>query len=480
MNVTNNNGLYTFKTPLLEFERTLENEENPSSDSIPSNIKTEEETSLIDSSIPEDVMNVVVSYCNLPERNKMMLVSKKWNSLVDAKIHWLAISKLLHNNLLQMRNQSLDDKNKIKNLVQRNNNCNRFYITMFFKQSVRDEINELYNKKLIINNIDLLQSFFNARNCLIMGKILQNCPNTVGNLNLDLQNFNSVEEVIEKAEEFKGWCRTNQSILSQITELNLARKMLTSLPAEILQFLPNLIHLYLYRNEITSLPGELFQLTNLQSLNLGFNKISSLPHEFFQLTNLQSLCLSNNNITSLPIEIFQMANLRSLNLSCNKITSLSIGIFQSANLETLNLNWNKLTSLPIGIFQMTNLQSLHLSNNKITSLPIEFSQLKNLQSLDLSYNNITALPIEFLQLAKLQNLFIGSQHVMWISVPNEFWKSPLRTVTYGVSTFANVQKIGCALSGAFTAISAYFSKDRNDNNDLTDTTDLNDFVSWLP
>ncbi|MBN3911128.1 MAG: leucine-rich repeat domain-containing protein [Nostoc sp. NMS1] len=45
----------------------------------------------------------------------------------------------------------------------------------------------------------------------------------------------------------------------------------------------------LSRKGLTTLPPEFGQLTNLQSLDLSSNQLSSLPPEFVQLTNLQSL-----------------------------------------------------------------------------------------------------------------------------------------------------------------------------------------------
>ncbi len=160
----------------------------------------------------------------------------------------------------------------------------------------------------------------------------------------------------------------------------------------------------LSRRKLTSVPAEVTRLTNLTSLDLSRNYLTSVPTEISRLTNLTILYLSGNKLTSLPGEISRLTNLTVLNLSGNYLTSLPAEISRLTNLTYLALSFNQLTNLPAEISQLTNLTYLALSFNQLTSLPAEMSRLTNLTSLDLSFNQLTTLPTELTRLTKLISL----------------------------------------------------------------------------
>eukprot|EP00741_Cyanophora_paradoxa_P007239 tig00001094_g7003.t1 len=54
---------------------------------------------------------------------------------------------------------------------------------------------------------------------------------------------------------------------------------------------------------LLSIPAELFELYNLELLDLQENKIAELPAEVFKLHRLRKLYLSNNVISTVPIEL---------------------------------------------------------------------------------------------------------------------------------------------------------------------------------
>jgi Leucine-rich repeat (LRR) protein len=57
------------------------------------------------------------------------------------------------------------------------------------------------------------------------------------------------------------------------------------------------------------LPNEIFNLINLQLLDLKNNKLESFPTEIGNLINLQYLCLQYNQLKSLPTEIVIFNNI---------------------------------------------------------------------------------------------------------------------------------------------------------------------------
>jgi hypothetical protein len=137
-----------------------------------------------------------------------------------------------------------------------------------------------------------------------------------------------------------------------------------------------------------TLPRDKLGLVNLKTLEFRqgrgnfsrwINYLEELPLEIWQLPNLQYLDLSATRLTELPKEIGQLTNLQELDLSRTKLTELPKEIRQLTNLTKLDLSATQLTELPKEIGQLTNLQELDLSRTKLTELPKEIEQLTNLK-----------------------------------------------------------------------------------------------------
>ncbi|MFN6559194.1 MAG: COR domain-containing protein [Nostoc sp. ChiSLP01] len=207
-----------------------------------------------------------------------------------------------------------------------------------------------------------------------------------------------------------------QAVRDKVTTLNLSRRKLTKLPAEIGR-LTNLRSLNLSYNQLSSLPLEFVQLTNVRSLNLSYNQLSSLPLEFVQLTNLRSLNLSSNQLKILPPEFGKLTKLQTLHLSSNQLKILPPEFGKLTKLQKLHLSSNHLRILPPEFGELINLQTLHLSSNHLRILPPEFGKLINLQTLDLFNNQLTGLPPEFGKLTNLQTLNLFNNQLT--SLPSE-------------------------------------------------------------
>lgn len=199
--------------------------------------------------------------------------------------------------------------------------------------------------------------------------------------------------------------------LTNLIELDLSANDLTNLPAQIGQ----LINLLSFRiggimfprtDPLKRLPPELFQLTNLRMLDLGWNGLTELPRQIAQLTNLIDLNLECNYLNDPPSELFMLNNLMALNLSNNGLNVLPMALFQLTNLSKLFLQANELSELPPDIAHLTNLRELNLNRNQLKRLPTELFKLTNLINLDLWENDLSELPSEIGQLTNLQGLFL--------------------------------------------------------------------------
>ncbi|KAF9955193.1 hypothetical protein BGZ70_010324 [Mortierella alpina] len=214
-----------------------------------------------------------------------------------------------------------------------------------------------------------------------------------------------------------------QSPLLHLTELDLSRNRLSTLPANITSLVPSLIYLNLSHNQFSEIPLELCRLTRLQvlimsqnriegpvplqicssltqlkTLRLCANQITSLPHTLARLDKLESLSMGSvyggNLLTTFPARCIQfMSALRELDLSHNKLCFLPTDIgHPQSHLRQLVASDNKLEAIPRSIGQCRELRSLNLGRNQLTSLPTEIADLKQLDTLDLSENLLCVIP----------------------------------------------------------------------------------------
>jgi internalin A len=198
--------------------------------------------------------------------------------------------------------------------------------------------------------------------------------------------------------------------LSQLDSLNLGWNELEVLPPEI-GHLIRLRKLYLASNRLTVLPPEIGWLTQLQTLSLGGNELQHLPLEIRQLTQLQTLRLSGNDLTALPSKIGHLTQLREVYLRGNQLSELPQEIGRLTQLQYLDLGSNNLQMLPAEIGQLTQLLSLDLKGNSLTALPSQIGELLQLQLLDLGSNRLQALPAEIGQLGRLQSLHLRNNQL---------------------------------------------------------------------
>uniref|UniRef100_A0A8C7YQ04 Uncharacterized protein n=1 Tax=Oryzias sinensis TaxID=183150 RepID=A0A8C7YQ04_9TELE len=84
--------------------------------------------------------------------------------------------------------------------------------------------------------------------------------------------------------------------------LSLARRGLKEMPDELWELL-ELEKLNLSLNNLKTVPPQLALLSNLVVLNLWGNQLSSLPPEIGQLSRLRVLFIYRNNLTEVPEEL---------------------------------------------------------------------------------------------------------------------------------------------------------------------------------
>ena len=118
-------------------------------------------------------------------------------------------------------------------------------------------------------------------------------------------------------------------------------------------------------------------------LDLQKNNLSVLPRFVFELPNLQNLNLSHNRLEELPSVSQWPFCMTSLNLFGNKLTTLPSQI-TALSLLSLNIGGNRFSAVPLSVCSFTTLQSLDLSDNPaIAVLPSQMGKLSSLSHLNL-------------------------------------------------------------------------------------------------
>lgn len=131
-------------------------------------------------------------------------------------------------------------------------------------------------------------------------------------------------------------------VTAAITRIDVAKNQLDELPLCVFQ-LPSLRILNAAHNKLTSLPSPpvesstpspktssssssssavVWNVPVLEEIHIEHNKLESLPSILFDLINLQGLDVSNNNLVSLPPNMWTAPKLKDLNASFNQLKSL--------------------------------------------------------------------------------------------------------------------------------------------------------------
>ena len=124
-----------------------------------------------------------------------------------------------------------------------------------------------------------------------------------------------------------------------------------------------------YMNDVQgSLPEEIWNLTNLTTLQLVGDFTGTIPNDIGNLTHLKRLYLDGNLSGTIPASIGNLVNLEELDLRENLLTgSIPENITSLTKLKSLSLYNNNLTgNIPVGIGNLPSISRIHLSGNRLS------------------------------------------------------------------------------------------------------------------
>ncbi|XP_071129219.1 protein flightless-1 homolog isoform X5 [Mytilus edulis] len=213
--------------------------------------------------------------------------------------------------------------------------------------------------------------------------------------------------------------------LEDLQVVDLSHNKLEDVPP-LLENAKNCIVLNLAHNNISMIPNQLFiNLTDLIFVDLSDNDLETLPPQMRRLTNLQTLILNNNplihaQLRQLPaltsLETLQMRNTQ------RTLNNFPLGVDTLTNLQDIDLSGNDLPRVPETLYKLSPLKRLNLSNNQITELSLVIDTWVNLETLNLSRNKLTALPSSLHKLVALKKLYINSNQLDFEGIPANIGK----------------------------------------------------------
>ncbi len=167
------------------------------------------------------------------------------------------------------------------------------------------------------------------------------------------------------------------------------------------------------------MPKGIFDLPNLQLLELRQTNFRAIPDEIQRLQNLRYFKYQGNRngrqILEITDQISTLVNLQMLEISDVLLLELPASIGNLTQLEKLGIyNTERLLSIPDSVCDIPKLKVLEIVNNSINQLPKRLGTLP-LKALDISNNPLTRLPDSFAELIHLEKLSLeGCRNLEWL------------------------------------------------------------------
>ncbi|KAK8603127.1 hypothetical protein V6N13_085322 [Hibiscus sabdariffa] len=224
-------------------------------------------------------------------------------------------------------------------------------------------------------------------------------------------------------------------------------------------------------------PSEIFQLRNLEYLDLGSNNLTGHLPKFNWSSPLRLLHIPENHFRgSIPASLGNLTKITSLDFSTNTFEGRIPDVFGNLNkltaLDFFHCSFSGL--LPSSLFNLTQLTSLELSSNRLTGpLPTNVTGLQILNDLGLEDNLLTGgIPSWLFTLPSLETLYLSNNSltgrinqiqkpnsIRIVYLANNHIRGELPTSFFGLSELAKLDLSSNNLSGVIE--SAMLSKLEN-------------------
>ncbi|MHA2009671.1 MAG: leucine-rich repeat domain-containing protein [Promethearchaeota archaeon] len=167
--------------------------------------------------------------------------------------------------------------------------------------------------------------------------------------------------------------------LDELTVLNLAGNGIKTIPKEIKK-LCSLKTLNIAHNGMDEFPRSICEVSSLEYLNLQLNRLKEIPECLGKLRNLKHLYLNENaDLRNLADSIWDLGNLEVLDLNTTIIKDLSEKIQNLEKLTSLNITLTEIEKLPLNIKKLKKLKWLYIDFNPPSYSKEELEMIEQLK-----------------------------------------------------------------------------------------------------
>lgn len=110
---------------------------------------------------------------------------------------------------------------------------------------------------------------------------------------------------------------------------------------------------------------------SIRAIDLS-DDMNSIPSSIFQMKNLQYLNLNNKNLVEFPEDICELKSLKVLLLNGNRFNQIPECLFELNQLETVTLFGCYLDSIPHGFSKLSNLMVFGIGGNTFKNSDVKF------------------------------------------------------------------------------------------------------------
>ncbi len=159
--------------------------------------------------------------------------------------------------------------------------------------------------------------------------------------------------------------------------------------------------LSLWGGSLTDLPDDIIECKPwLTSLSLAFNPFTEIPPVVWELENLESLQLLGTELVDIPTDIAKLPKLRRLDIgNMKKMKEIPASVCALAKLEWLRIGNGSIRKVPDAIAGMTSLRELELQSTSVAKLPPCITEMPGLKTINVRWSKVPKDTIDALNKA---------------------------------------------------------------------------------